>query len=271
MKAGVPILVALQTLFSLYMLYDAVSRGRQQYWWLVVMFPFGELVYFFAVYWPENKHRFGSLATLLSRPPTVDELRRDFEMTPSLENKKRLALGLHDAGLFAEGAGLFAEVLQRTPEDRECLYGYAQCLLGTADDTDDEEALRALEHLVDLDRRYQDGRPAFLLAGLLANAGRREHGLDVLRAQAKSTHRMRAHVELAQCLIESATVPGGHPEDGGPETADTNADALIREARATLRRGIDSFETSPRVIRKADAKFARQARQILGSLGGLND
>ena len=45
-----PILLALQTLFSLYMLYDAIKRGRQQYWYFVVMMPFGEIVYFFAIY-----------------------------------------------------------------------------------------------------------------------------------------------------------------------------------------------------------------------------
>lgn len=237
-----PVLLGLQTLFSLYMLYDAVSRGREQYWWLVVMFPFGEVVYFFAVYWPENKHRFGSFATLFSRPPTVEELRRDFDMTPSAHNKKRLALGLHDAGSHAEAAGLLAELLQQAPDDRDCLYGYAQALIATSDPADDDEALRALRHLTSMDRMYKDGLPAFELADLLWDADERDEAIDVLRAQTKATHRMRPHVELAKRLRE---VDQDH------------------EAQKVLRRGLDSFDTSPRAIRKADAKWARRGRDLL--------
>ena len=48
-----PILVALQTLFSLCMLIHAIQRDADRMWWLIVMVPFGEVAYFFAVVLPE--------------------------------------------------------------------------------------------------------------------------------------------------------------------------------------------------------------------------
>ena len=42
-------LFILQSLFSLWMIYDVLSKGRDRYWvWLVIL-PFGELFYFFMV------------------------------------------------------------------------------------------------------------------------------------------------------------------------------------------------------------------------------
>ena len=43
------VLFALQSIFSLWMLVDAVQRRCGTYWYFVVLCPFGEWVYFFKV------------------------------------------------------------------------------------------------------------------------------------------------------------------------------------------------------------------------------
>lgn len=233
------ILFILQTAFSVWMLVDAIRRGAEQYWWVIVMFPFGEVAYFIAVVLPDLQRSRGRLQKLLERPPSLKSLRRDFEQTPSHQNRLRLAQGLHDAEEYDEASERFAEVLGREPGDRGALYGYARCCEEIGDR---EQAIEALTHLFEQDPGYLDYEPVYELAGLLKESGEESEAIEVLEALARSVHRVGPRAELGHYLIDA-----GRGD----------------EARKVLKSGLDSYETSPRPIRRRDGRDARRARRLM--------
>ena len=140
----------LQSLFSIWMLVDAIRRGVPQYWYLVVLIPFGEVAYFIAIVLPDLK-RTGKLKKWFSRPPSLSQLKLAYEETPSQHNRLRLAQSYHDAGKIAEGGMLFEEVLDASPLEREALYGFAKCAWAAGET---EASIEALKTLVDHDLNY---------------------------------------------------------------------------------------------------------------------
>lgn len=234
------ILFLLQTLFSIWMLVDAIRRGAEQFWWLIVMIPFGEVAYFIAVVLPDIQGGNHALSKLFTgRPPSLKELRRDFAQTPSHQNRVRLAQGLHDAELYEEALSVFADILGREPEDRAALHGYARCC---AETEDIEQAIDALTHLFDLDKTYLDHEPAFMLARLLRESGDSEAAIEVLEGLSSSVHRLAPHVELGSYLID---------------------EGRAADARRVLKSALDVYESSPRAIRRQDGRAARRARRLL--------
>ncbi|NOY93253.1 MAG: tetratricopeptide repeat protein [Deltaproteobacteria bacterium] len=234
-----PFLFMLQTLFSIWMLVDAIKRGADQYWWFIVMVPFGEVVYFIAVVWPDLRRGNHALSKLfVGRPPSLKELRRDFAQTPSHLNRVRLAQGLHDAGEFPEAVNVFAQVLEREPTDNAALYGYARCC---AEVGDEEQAIEALEHLFAMDSTCLDYEPAYLLAELLAKGGQAPEAIAHLETLTRSVHRLGPRVELASYLVDAGR--------GG-------------DARKVLDSALEIYESSPRAIRRKDSGAARRARRL---------
>ncbi|MEM9072211.1 MAG: tetratricopeptide repeat protein [Myxococcota bacterium] len=235
------ILLLLQSAFSLWMLYDAIKRGAQQYWWIIVLVPFGEIAYFFAVVWPEMRRK-GLFEGLFRRPPTVAELRAAHEETPSHRNKTRLAQGLYDAGEIDEAGALFESLLDEEPLDREALYGFAQCAL-EADQP--EAAISALETLVDLDIAYLDSVPAVLLVETYWDADQQDEALALADTLCRKSQRVGPRAVYATYLIE-----------------------LDRhdEARKLLNSGLKSYDASPPYVKRRDREDARAARALLRSL-----
>lgn len=234
------ILFLIQTLFSIWMLVDAIRRGAEQFWWLIVMIPFGEVAYFIAVVLPDIQRGNHALSKLFTgRPPSLKELRRDFGQTPSHQNRVRLAQGLHDAELYEEGLSVFADVLGTEPEDRAALHGYARCCAETADI---EQAIDALTHLFDIDMMYLEYEPGFMLARLLRQSGDSDAAIEVLEALSDSVHRLAPHVELGSYLIEAGRAV---------------------DAKRVLKSALDVYDGSPRTIRRQDGSAARRARRLL--------
>ena len=235
------LLMALQTLFSLWMLYDAIRRGAAQYWWIIVLVPFGEVAYFFAVVWPELRAS-GSLGALFQRQPSLEELRRDFRQTPSHDNRLRLAIGLHDHDLHEEALEHLVEVLERTPDDKHALWVHARACLQTGRT---QAAVDSLETLLDLDVTYREFQPVFELARTYWEGDFQDEAIARLEIVSRSCHRIAPRVRLAEYLIEA-----GRSDD----------------ARRVLRQGLDSYETSPSAIRRVDRRPAREARTLLRRL-----
>jgi hypothetical protein len=100
------ILFALQSAFSLWMLVDAARRGAGYVWYMIIMMPFGEVAYFFAV--KIHDPEFAAFRrNAFSKPPSLDQLGFNAEHAPSFENRLMLAQGLHDNGRHVEAAELF--------------------------------------------------------------------------------------------------------------------------------------------------------------------
>jgi len=233
-----PVLFALQTAFSLWMLYDAIRRDAFYYWFVIILIPFGEWVYFFAVKLPELRSS-GFVAAMLYRPPSVEQLRREYRHTPSTENRMKLAQRLLDKGETREAADLFSELLGSDPDDREALWGYARAC--AAENQPDLE-LRALERLHGLEPGYADYEPCYDLCTRYWDSDRRDEAIAILKAACKKTQRLGPRVSLAGSLMGQ----GRHPE-----------------ALELLRDGLDIYRGSPRFVRHADRRLARKARELV--------
>lgn len=241
-----PILLALQTAFSIWMLVDAVRRRAPEYWWLIVLVPFGEWVYFFAVKLPDTRFHTVVGRQLATRRVSLAQLRANYAETASHQNRVLLAQKLHDSGQHGEAAELFEQVLRNDEDDKDSLHGYALCCL-RSDRRD--MAVRALERLVDMDITYRDYTACEDLAALYvdgddASAGRRR-AIALLERACKKCQRIGPRRMLAQHLI---------------------ADGREREARPLLVDGLRAYEGSPRYVKRRDRRDARQARSLLRSL-----
>lgn len=240
---SVPLFFLLQTAFSLWMLSHAVRRGAPHMWWLIILVPFGEWLYFFTVFLPDR--RAGSaLGQLLQRPPSLEAVERDYRQTPSHHNLVRYALVLHDAGRYADASERFSEALGRDPDDKDALYGYAATAQALGDP---DAATRALEHLLELDLGYRDFRAAFDLAALHLRTERADEAIEILRQACRASQRLAPRVELARALA---------------------ARERHAEARAALEEGLDTYAGSPAFVRRRDRVLAWQARRQLRSLPG---
>jgi Flp pilus assembly protein TadD len=224
------------------MLVDAARRGAGYVWYLIIMMPFGEIAYFLAVkiHDPEFMalwHRF------TWRPPSLDQVRFEAELTPSFQNRSILAHTLHDDGHFGEATELFRELLASEPEDKPALYGLA-CSLAGAGQT--AAAIDALKQLTTLDFAYAEHAAGSKLAELYDAEDRREEALAMREAVARASGSLAHQTELASALA-----------------------ALGRgaEARALLERGLHEYAHSPRYVQKTQKRSARAARRVLAALG----
>lgn len=104
------ILGSLHILVALFFAVHAIKTGRPMYW-LIILFSFpllGSLVYFFAEYLPASKMERGvkkvSNVALQLLDPTRElrDARQAFELTPTVQNRMRLAAALDGAGEYAE-------------------------------------------------------------------------------------------------------------------------------------------------------------------------
>ncbi len=127
--------LGLHIIVALFFAIHAVRNGRPMYW-LLILFTFpllGSIVYFFAEYLPSSNVdrtvRKASNVTLKILDPTRElrDARRAFEMTPTIQNRMRLAAALDNAGEFDEAAEQFDACLKGPfAEDQEVCFGAAK-------------------------------------------------------------------------------------------------------------------------------------------------
>lgn len=237
-----PVVFLMQTAFSLWMLSHALRCDAPRYWWLVVLLPFGEWVYFLAVYLPSRRGRHKDFSKYFARPPSLGSLMRAHRQTPSNANLLRLAQGLFDAGKFQESNERFAEALEADSTDQEALFGYAhsaRCL------RNDEAAIDALEHLTGQKLEYRGYSAAFLLASLYRSTEQDQACIELLRRVTDKTLRVEPRLRLAKVLHEI----GRHAE-----------------AQQALEEGLDAYAGSPSYTRRQQRTAAWKARRMLRKL-----
>lgn len=229
-----------QTAFSLWMLVDAVRRGAHSMWWIIIMVPFGEWAYFFAVKLPTLRTSSSPMVRrLVQKRMSVDQLRHQLEETPSHENRVYLAQGLHDRRMFAEAGKLFAQVVAADDADKDALYGQARCCIETKENA---KAIALLERLTKLDLDYAEFEPCFELADLYTASNRVADAEQLLRRACKKSQRIGPRARLAKTLIA---------------TGNTS------EARSVLEAGMRTFNSSPKFVRRRDHREASLARRLL--------
>jgi len=211
------------------------------------MMPFGEVVYFFAEYLPDAKRGrkvTGQAAadlvrTLSQKKTTIKQLEYSYKNSPSLLNQVRLAQGLHDKGEYLRAADLFDEVLRKTPQDKDALYGLATCAIRLGDR---DRAQAALEALVELDVSYLEFAACYDLARTYSAGGRTDAAIDLLQVVVKKSERLGPKKELADHLMQAGRKA---------------------EAVALLEEALQAYDASPGFVRNQDRKVALQARTML--------
>jgi hypothetical protein len=236
-----PVAFALQMAFSIWMLMHAIRRGAPQYWYLIVLLPFGEWAYFLLIFLPDQG---GSLwfKKIFTRPPSLEDLERSHRQTPSQTNLLHYAQGLFLAGKYAESNEHFAEVLADNSEDKDAIYGYARTCLELGDEA---AGMRALEQLLALDIDYRDHKAAFRLAELYWRREDQDKCVEFLQRVCARTQRIQPRVQLARYLQELAR---------------------YTEARQLLEEGIDSYKGSPAHARRRQRVSAWEAKRMLRQL-----
>lgn len=238
------VLLFLDTAFSLWMLVDAIRRGCQTYWYLVVMMPFGEWVYFFMVKIKDPEFQFlRDFHRRLTTPKvTTEKLRRLHEETPSFANTLTLAQALYDAEANEEAAELFGQALRLHDDSRDALYGLALARLRLGDT---EPAIEDLRRLIERDPAFEEYAPWGDLARALAAEGRRDEAIELLDTLVIKSPRLEHRVFFAHFLHETG-------KSG--------------DAQEQLELGIQEYKDAPKFLKRRKRRWFRQAQQMLKTL-----
>jgi hypothetical protein len=170
--------LGLHVLIALIFAIHAVRTGRPVFWvFILFSFPLlGSLVYFIVEYLPGTrlKRDVGTAARSFARSLNpgreLRESRRAFELSPTVQNRIRLANALLAAGEPAQATSHFDACLNGPfANDPEIRLGGARARI------QDGKPVAALEQLTELRQRNPDFRPesvSLLTAQALAAAGR---------------------------------------------------------------------------------------------------
>ena len=168
------ILASFHIIIALFFAVHALRNNRQLYW-LIILFSFpmlGSLVYFFVEYLAASRVERGAkkatnIAIQLFDPSReLREARAAFDLTPTVQNRIRLAAALDNAGEFNEAVEQFEACLNGPfANDPEVCFGAAKAKLHVNQNTP------ALQLLQDLRLRQKEFRPeqmSILMAQALA-------------------------------------------------------------------------------------------------------
>jgi len=232
------------TLFSLWMLVDALKRGRAAYWWLLVLVPFGEWIYFFQfkIHDPDFADLRLFFQGLTRKRLSVEDLRLQLKMTPSFSNQLRLAQALHDREEFEEAKDLFELCFRQDQESKEALFGAACCLHQLGEKKEAEGRLRAL---IALDRAFEDYSPWKLLAEALFDLGQVQEAGKVLEELTETSPRLTHRVLHADFLLQARE---------------------LDRAEEQLKLALLDHKTAPKYLRRQDKKSAALAKSLLSAI-----
>ncbi len=238
------VLLFLDSVFSLWMLVDAIRRGAAYYWYPVIMMPFGEWVYFFMVKihdpeleWLRQLHR-----KLTTKKVTVEQLRFQLEQTPSFTNTLTLAQALYDRESYREAAELFEKALAAHDDSRDALYGLALARAGLHEN---DAAIEHLRQLIALDASFRDYAAWSDLADILVAGGRKAEALELLGELAAKSPRLNHRVLYAHYLMH---------------------DDRRDEARRQLEAGLLEHAHAPKFLKRKYGVWAGRAKRMLKQL-----
>jgi hypothetical protein len=235
------VLFVMQSAFSLWMLVDAVQRRCSSYWYIVVLCPFGEWVYFFKVkiHDPELEWARAWFRYLTTRRTTTDQLRNRVARTPSFANVLALGQMLYNEQAHADALEQFRAALELQPDSADATYGAALSALELADF---DAAVRDLRRVIDAEPAFRDYAAWLDLSEALGRAGRDDESLAVLERLVDRSPRLSHRMAYAQRLRESGRLP---------------------EAEAQLQQGLADFDDAPAFLRRRERGLARKARRML--------
>ncbi|HYJ09333.1 MAG TPA: tetratricopeptide repeat protein [Polyangiaceae bacterium] len=229
--------------FNIWMLVDAIRRGADYYWLMIIAFiPGGSLIYFFLVRMrdPDVRRVSSRLKEIATRPVRVEVLQARFDDSPSAANEIALAQGLGEDGRWKEATEHFENVLKGRPKDPEALFGYGICLL---ESERPREAVAPFSRLVDDHSGYRDYAAYPELGTAYQKLGLPEEAVELFRSLYRQSPRLRHAVWLAEALLSVG------------ETS---------EAKELLDTALRQSDDGPAHAKRADRPWRRQAERMFG-------
>jgi hypothetical protein len=238
----VVVLAYLLIAFKVWMLLDVIRRRIHVLWYLVVLAPLGDVVYFFAIKLRDFQVRAAPPAATQTRERTLVLLERAVEETPSFNNRVRFGWALLEAGEPKRAAGFFELAASTHRNDKEAPFGLG---LARLESGESEAAVESLMPLVDRNLEYEHFAAALALAEALYRAGRKADTIELLRAVSARSRRLEHRLVLARYQLR------------GDDKA---------EARNTLQAALGEFDDQPEPIRMRNGAAATEARRLLRTL-----
>lgn len=234
------------------MIVDAIRRRVEPFWYVILLFPAGALIYFFFV-----KLKITELLPIApeqtlptqraedAQEPTttiIERFREEVQQSPSYTNRVKLAKALFANKQFEEAAGFFTLARKTHPREREAIYGLGLCQLEL---NRNKEAIETLSDLLDLNLEYDDYKAAQILVQTLWYEGQREEAFLLLDEIKERSPELRHRIVIAHYLIK---------------------DGLKERAIEVLEEALSRFNRASEYIRKREGRWATEARGLLRNL-----
>jgi hypothetical protein len=234
-------LYALQAALTIWMLVDAGRRGVEGWWFWIILFfqPLGAWAYFFLYKVKDFAGGGGRLAGLFSRRPSLDELRRRLERSPTAAAHLELGEGLVKAREYAEAVPHLEAVLAREPEHCRALFLLAASRRGLGRP---DLAAGPLQKLVGCQPGWRDYEAWRTLVAVCREAGDSAGALARCRDLARVVPSLEHRCLLGENLLEA-----------GEKV----------EARRVVELGLEEYRDLTGPSRRRDRRWVGKARQIL--------
>jgi len=234
------------------MIVDAIRRRVEPFWYVILLFPAGALIYFFFV-----KLKITELLPIApeqtlptqraeeAQEPTstiIERFREKVQQSPSYTNRVKLAKALFANKQFEEAAGFFTLARKTHPREREAIYGLGLCQFEL---NRNKEAIETLSDLLDLNLEYDDYKAAQVLVQILWYEGQREEAFSLLEEIKERSPELRHRIVIAHYLIK---------------------DGLKERAIEVLEEALSRFNRASEYIRKREGRWATEARGLLRNL-----
>jgi hypothetical protein len=172
--------LGVHVLVAIFFAVHAMRTGRNLYW-LIILFSFpllGSIVYFLVEYLPQSRlergvnRAAGAAMKLLDPEREYREALAAFDLTPTAQNKIRLARACLERGRATEAVQHYRDAL-RGPfaNDAELLFGYMRALLEEGSAAAAREALETAARLKQAHPDYRKEEVALLIARAYAGSG----------------------------------------------------------------------------------------------------
>lgn len=172
--------LGLHIFIAIFFAIHALRNGKQMYW-LLILFSFpllGSIVYFLAEYLPSSKVERGvrqvssKALQLLDPERELREARSAFDLTPTVQNRIRLAVALDNAGEYQEAVAQFDACLDGPfAKDPELNFGAAKAHFHVHQS---EQAINLLLKLRASQKDFRQEQVSLLLAQCYADAKNHE-------------------------------------------------------------------------------------------------
>lgn len=235
------ILILASVIFKGWMVFDAAQRGGAccgNIWLYVVLFPFGDLIYFFTIkiHDPEIACH---IAPLFVKKPKLEDIEREAKHCPSIQNKRKLAAALHQVKRHEECLKLCQEIHILDSNDKQNLYLQGLALKNLGRHT---EANFILEAVVEGNFSFAEYGAAANLAEVLLDSGKKEEGISLLETVAKKSGNIDHYLKLMEVLLK--------------------LDEKQR-AKECLEKMTHDFESSPRYIQRKQKRVFKKAKALV--------